>query len=380
LIPLRIIHIVRIPQVGGSEVLVKNIINANNDSNVVHSLLYTIKGPLLDLIHESKQSNLIHCKYNNPLLYIFCLRQILKYQKTDIIHTHQPVDVIYALMAAVGLKVKIIRTYHGYEGINKDIPGFSLKNRILYLLINRFVCLNLFVSEALLNYYRSVNPGQPQNRQRILYNGIYLEDLKKYKTTNIRDELYISTESNLSGMIGGFNTRGRDHFTICKALKSALKNNPDLHFLFIGKTTGNLPELYNDCHNFCSKNGMFGNVHFIGERNDIGGLLSELDLYVHSSNHETFGIALVEAMISGVPCIASDIPPFREVSDNGKYVTLFEKGNADDLFNKIVMELKNIHSVKTIERTGKAKEFAEKNFSIQVHITNLHKFYRECLK
>lgn len=360
--------------------LIKNIINANDDLNFSHSLVYSFNGPLLVLIDDSKKSNLIHCRYGNPIFFVFNLRRIIRMNKTDIIHAHQPLDVVYAYFASAGLKVKIIRTYHGYEGINRRNPGFSLKNRVLYFLINRFVCLNLFVSNDLMSYFRYLNTGQPHTSQRVLYNGVDLNNLAGNKNSNILGERSISTDSIVLGMVGGFNTRGRDHITICKALKIVLKINPDVHFLFIGKTMGKFPELYNNCLDYCKQNGMLRNVHFIGERNDIGGILKELDLYVHSSNNETFGIALVEAMLSGVPGIASDIPPFREVSDNGKYLTLFEKGNAEDLYDKIRMELKNLRSIETKERISNAKLFAEKNFSIQVHIKNLHNLYFECLK
>lgn len=360
--------------------LVKNIINANDDLNFSHSLVYSFNGPLLVLIKDSKKSNLIHCRYGNPLIFIFNLRRIIKRYKADIIHTHQPADVIYSCLALVGLKVKIVRTYHGYEGINRNKPGFSYRRRLLYFFINQFASLNLFVSDDLRNYYRKINPKQRQINQKVLYNGVNMMDLSMQRVSNIRLELGITSESILLGMIGGFNTMGRDHLTVCKALKFVLKTNPEVHFLFIGKTTGKFPELYNDCLNFCSQNGILGNVHFVGERNDVGGILKELDMYVHSSNNETFGISLVEAMLSGVPCIASDIPPFREVSDNGKYLTLFEKGNAEDLYDKIYIELKNLQSAGTKERISNAKLFAEKNFSIQVHLERLHKLYHECLK
>lgn len=360
--------------------LVKNILNANEDQATKHLLVYNVNGPLLDLVDRSKKSNLIFSRYGNPIIFINNLRQIIKRYKAEIIHTHQPVDVIYSYLASFGLNVSIVRTYHGYEGINRNKPGFSYKMRFIYFFINRIVSLNLFVSCDLRNYYRINNPGQTQNSQKVLYNGVNLKDLSMQRVPDIRLELGITSESILLGMIGGFNTMGRDHLTVCKALKFVLKTNPEVHFLFIGKATGKFPELYNNCLNFCRQNGMLGNVHFIGERNDIGGILKELDLYVHSSNYETFGIALVEAMLSKVPCIASDIPPFREVSDNGRFVTLFKKGSAEDLYEKIHIELKRLNSITTRERICKAKEFAENFFSIQVHIKNLHNLYFECLK
>jgi L-malate glycosyltransferase len=380
LIQSNIIHIVRNPQIGGSEILVKNILNFTNTSEFNHSILYTVSGPLLSLIRLSEESNSIPCKFVNPLFFIYRLHKIIKHRKAVIIHTHQPIDALYALIASIGCKVKIIRTYHGYEGIYRRKPGFSYKSKLIYFFINHFVSQNLFVSEALMKYFRLINPDQSHYKQRILYNGVNIDDLMRDRTTNIRNELGLSKEHILLGMIGGFRTKGRDHFTVCKALKKVLCDHPELHFIFVGKTAGTDPELYNKCYNFCKKNNMVGNVHFIGERVDITGILNEMKLYVHSSNNETFGISLVEAMLISLPVLASDIPPFREVSDNGKCIKMFEKGNADDLYRKIINELRNIDSPETNERINKAKEFAEKNFSIKVHIQELHKIYRECLK
>ncbi len=377
---IKVVHIVKKPQIGGSEMLVRNIINAELNDIVSHYMLYAAEGSLLNIINESKQSKLIYCRYGNPVLFIFFLRRIIKQIRPEIIHTHQPIDVIYSLFASIGLGVKIIRTYHGYEGINRRKQGFSFRRRVIYSLINRFVCLNLFVSNDLLKYYRKINKRQSALSQRVLYNGVNIDEITAGAKSNIRQELGLPANQVLLGMVGGFSTRGRDHLTICKAMKLAVATYPGLSFVFIGRTSGKYPELFNNCLNYCEKHGLKKNVHFMGERNNVRGLLKELDLYVHSSNNETFGIALVEAMLAGIPCLVSDIGPFREVSGDGKFVAMFEKGNAEDLHKHIMVELSNLDSQQTRERKRNAMEFANNNFSIRVHMTNLHKMYLECIK
>jgi len=54
-------------------------------------------------------------------------------------------------------------------------------------------------------------------------------------------------------------------------------------------------------------------VRFLGERNDIPHLLSKADIYIQPSRSEGMGIALVEALASGLPVVIADIPGMKEV-------------------------------------------------------------------
>jgi glycosyltransferase involved in cell wall biosynthesis len=84
-------------------------------------------------------------------------------------------------------------------------------------------------------------------------------------------------------------------------------------------------------------------------------------------------------MFLGTPCIASDIPPFREISENGEHLYLFEKGNVQDLYSKIVHLTEILHENETGVRIERAKNFISQNFTIKNHLCNLHKLYSECL-
>jgi glycosyltransferase involved in cell wall biosynthesis len=69
-------------------------------------------------------------------------------------------------------------------------------------------------------------------------------------------------------------------------------------------------------------------VKFLGSRPDVPELLGISDLMVHATHSEGFGIVLIEAMAAGVPVIASDLPPCREILDDGRCgVLVIGRGN-----------------------------------------------------
>lgn len=74
-------------------------------------------------------------------------------------------------------------------------------------------------------------------------------------------------------------------------------------------------------------------VHFIPmvKKDKLREYLSKCSIFVLPSLYETMGVALLEAMASGKPVVASDIPGPQDVITHGKNGFLFEKGNASEL-------------------------------------------------
>lgn len=61
--------------------------------------------------------------------------------------------------------------------------------------------------------------------------------------------------------------------------------------------------------------GVADRLHLIGDRprDTVASLLAAADLYVFPSIWETFGLAVVEAGMTGLPIVAADLPALREV-------------------------------------------------------------------
>lgn len=106
------------------------------------------------------------------------------------------------------------------------------------------------------------------------------------------------------------------------ALVRALEVLPDLHVALagIGPDTDRIVA-------FAQQTGVSGRLHLLGEipPSEIYAFLAAGDVYVFPSRFETFGLAVVEAAIAGLPVIANDIPVLREVlqDDAGQAAALF---------------------------------------------------------
>lgn len=72
-------------------------------------------------------------------------------------------------------------------------------------------------------------------------------------------------------------------------------------------------------------------VHFLGFRQDASAILGAADVFVFSSLMEGLGTAVLEAMAAKVPVVAFDIPPIREITNEGRVAYLVAVGNAERL-------------------------------------------------
>jgi glycosyltransferase involved in cell wall biosynthesis len=111
------------------------------------------------------------------------------------------------------------------------------------------------------------------------------------------------------------------------ALVEALSLLPDIHVALagVGPERDALVAL-------AGKEGVEDRLHLVGEVPParIFEFLAAGDAYAFPSITETFGLACVEAAISGLPVVANDLAVLREVltADDGEAAALFVKGDA----------------------------------------------------
>lgn len=68
-----------------------------------------------------------------------------------------------------------------------------------------------------------------------------------------------------------------------------------------------------------SRPDLAGRVEFLGSRTDVAAQLGRLDVFAYATTPaEGFGIVLAEAMAAGVPVVATDVGPVREVLADGR--------------------------------------------------------------
>jgi glycosyltransferase involved in cell wall biosynthesis len=78
-----------------------------------------------------------------------------------------------------------------------------------------------------------------------------------------------------------------------------------------------------------------GTIHLLGNRSDIPTLLSDSHLFLMSSACEGMPIALLEAALSGLPCVVTDVGGCREVIETCQNGAVVEPGDAQALAEAI---------------------------------------------
>jgi glycosyltransferase involved in cell wall biosynthesis len=300
--------------------------------------------------------------------YFIELRKYVIKNKINIIHAHQPIDLLYFYIATIGLKTKLLITHH----------GFSYKENQKYFILFATVLANknIFVSNSSLIMYEKLLNKKINEGFEILHNGIDINKLKPQNINDIKSELKIPSDAILFAMTANFYIDARDQFTVCKALNNSVKKNRKIHFLFIGGKSKQYSEYFDNCFNYCVANAIDNNVHFLGLRHDVPNILNQINYYVYSTKYETFGISVLEAMANGIECVVNDIPPMMEITENGKYGIIYKTGDYDKL-SEIISELANKKSGTEVKEN--LKKYVKENFSIEKHIRSLIGIYRQTL-
>jgi glycosyltransferase involved in cell wall biosynthesis len=114
--------------------------------------------------------------------------------------------------------------------------------------------------------------------------------------------------------------------------------------------------------------GILEKTEFLNNVSDkeLTKLYREADLFVLPSvtKGEAFGIVLLEAMASGVPVIASNLPGVRKVFKNKEEGLIIKPNSVNDLVSKINKILFN--KKLKLEMAEKTRKLAEKKYSEKI--------------
>ena len=110
----------------------------------------------------------------------------------------------------------------------------------------------------------------------------------------------------------------KNHTQLIKIYKKFLEKNSNSILLLVG--TGNLMD---EIKQLVHREGIEGNVLFLGNRSDVNDLMQAMDVLLFPSLFEGLPVTLIEAQAAGLPCVISDkITKQAQITDLIKYESL----------------------------------------------------------
>ena len=106
-------------------------------------------------------------------------------------------------------------------------------------------------------------------------------------------------------------------------------------------------------------------------------LLFALDLFVSASRTESFGLAIVEAMASGLAVVATATEGARESVEDGASGLLVPVGDVEALAHGIARLLEDTHARDALGR--RARRLAHERFSLEHMVSATEQVYKEAL-
>ena len=370
---MRVLHLLDSLGRGGAETLCLDVCRRARASGLDLTFAATGGGELeADFRHSGADFIRLTRRLPLDLKLVGQLRKLIRERGVEVVHCHQAVEALHAYLATrTDRRVKRVLTFH--------LCTADAKNRVAlkYLAPRMDACVA--VSHELLACLDREGGFETGKNFHVIYNGVDASRLHDAAATttgaDLRAELKLADGDLLFGMVGNFYADARkDQLTVCRALPELFARVPNAHFAFAGGQAEGASQIYDECVNFCRERRIDGRVHFLGKRADVADVLRALDLFVFSSRKDSFGVAVVEAMLAGVPCVVSDIGALLEVSGGGQYASVFRTGDADDLARRLV-ELAGDGARRT-QLGEAARGWAAHEFGIEAHIANLLKLYK----
>ena len=255
------------------------------------------------------------------------LKDLLKREKYDIVHTHTETGgLLLRLALSAKARSKFVYNPHGMS----FWKGSSLKSQLIYKPLERWICsgmdVNLGMNGEEMESLIMWNEGTASYVHGVGLNVTRMQNPKRSQV-EVRTEFGLADGEQLIVSIGELDDN-KNHITVIRALGSL--GRKDFKYVVCG--VGPNKEML---HSEASRLGLQDNVILAGYRSDIPDILSATDIFIFPSFHEGMPVSALEAMACGLPVIASKIRGNVDIVRDGDNGYLFEPSDVETLTQKI---------------------------------------------
>jgi len=368
--PAQVLHLISSSGLFGAENVLLKIacfFNSGENQSIVCAF-HDERNPHLEVIEKAKElglpTHIINSKGRFDIGAIFKLKKYLEENKIDILHTHNYKSDIIGALAAKLAGVSLVCTAHGFTDVTSVVS--------VYEKIDRFVLQFWFDRVAVMS--NKMLPKLSVNKKKVIPNGIdvslYGKSALKHRD-EIRKKYHINDGEILIGTVGRL-SKEKNQLLFLKAVKRIVEKHSNVKTLIIGDGPKK-DELFK----YVDDEGLKEKVIFTGIISDILPVYQALDLFVLSSITEGVPMAILEAMASKVPVIATCVGGIPDIITNNDTGLLVNSKDTDTLRKHIEDLIKDQDKQRRLRES--AYDYVKANYSLKNMCDAYRKVYDEVL-
>lgn len=290
------------------------------------------------------------------------LRKILEHRQIDVLHLHMLQATIVGGLAQTGTRTSTVVTKHYTDGLSrhaawiKKLDHWSTKRAKCIVAISDYVRQDL------------IRIGFEPNKIKIVHNGTDVAEFDRRASTEKRKNSAPLGGKFVIGSVGSLTER-KGHSFLIDAMPRILERIPNAHLMIVGEGP-----VKSELVRMVERLDLVDQVTLAGFRENVALFLSEIDLYVHPSIHEPFGISILEAMTARKCVVASNVEGVPEIVLDGLTGVLVPPGDSDVLAETIVSLFQQNDQRLEMGEAGRRR--VEEHFTIDRVVDEYQAVYR----
>lgn len=308
-VPLRVLHVTKGLDAGGTEQLLVLAARFRDRARVDLEVAYLVPtmDALVPRLHDEGVAT--PCLRGQPWFdprWVGRLRRLLRDEPVDVVHAHAPLVASGARLAVRSLpradRPAMVTTLHNVWS------SHHVAVRALDRATERLDDLRITVSDGV----RASMPGRTGERTRTLVHGVDVAALRGAADRRAaRERLGIADDEVLVGTVANLRSN-KAYPDLLAAAAEVVGAAPNVQFVAVGQ--GPLqPELEARRDEL----GLGDRFRFLGYRPDATDLIAGFDLFALASTFEGLPLAVMEALVLGVPVVATRVGGLAELITSG---------------------------------------------------------------
>lgn len=309
--------------------------------------------------------------YNFPVKRLYSINGMRQFTAIANLAKRKNVDIIHTFFEKSEIIGALIKKFAGVPVWITARRDLGFKRKRFYTEFFRFagrLCNGCVANCEAIKEQMVINEKVAADKIDVIYNGLDLTPFNSPAVQTLRNELNISEQTQLVGMVANMYHEIKGHRYFLQAAKRILEAREDVEFVLVGDGW-----LRKSLESMAHDLGIAGKVHFLGTRSNIPPIISSFAVSVLCSTSEGFSNVILESMASAKPVVATRVGGNAEMVIDGVTGHIIPPADSSALASSV---LSILDSTSRAQEMGKsARDEVTKRFSVQAMVSGYEKLY-----